>query len=143
MKNRIAVSLYIGLALIAGLLVTARSVSAQQRAIATIPFAFEVNDQSFPAGDYKFYVLTPRLISLMDQTNGTYRALFLVDPEQERNKETQGRLIFVRHGMRYYLKQVRFEGFGVHANVKWAPSLERELAKQTPPNTSTVQIAMK
>jgi hypothetical protein len=143
MKNRIAIELTVGLGLVVGLFGSVPRASAQKGALITIPFAFEANHHVLPAGDYKVHVLTPRLISIIDTSNGTYRALLLVHPEQERNIETRGRMIFLRGEKQYFLTQIRFEGWNVHANLLMQPSLQREWAKQTPPLNSTVEIAMK
>jgi hypothetical protein len=143
MKNRNAVSLFIGVALIAVLLGAASRASAQKGSLVTIPFAFEANHQLLPAGDYKVHVLTPRLISLIDRSTGTYKALFLVHPQQEREIETRGRLIFLHGDQQYFLTQVRFEGSNLHADTVVPLSLQRELAQQTPPDKLTVEIAMK
>jgi len=143
MKNRNAVSLFIGVALIAVLLGAASRASAQKGALVTIPFAFEANHQVLPAGDYKVHVLTPRLISLIDRSTGTYKALLLVHPQQEREIETRGRLIFLHGDQQYFLTQVRFEGSNLHADLVVPLSLQRELAQQTPPDKLTVEIAMK
>jgi len=143
MKNRNAVSLFIGVALIAVLLGAASRASAQKGALVTIPFAFEANHQVLPAGDYKVHVLTPRLISLIDRSTGTYKALLLVHPQQEREVETRGRMIFLHGDQQYFLTQVRFEGSNLHADLVVPLSLQRELAQQTPPDKLTVEIAMK
>jgi hypothetical protein len=143
MKNRIATSLFIGLALIAGLLGTASRASAQKGALVTIPFAFEANHQVLPAGDYRVHVLTPRLISLIDRSTGTYKALLLVHPQQEREIETRGRMIFLHGEKQYLLTQIRFEGSNLHADLVVQPSPKRELVKQTPASKSTVEIALR
>ena len=143
MKNRNAVSLFIGVTLIAVLLGAASRASAQKGALVTIPFAFEANHQVLPAGDYKVHVLTPRLISLIDRSTGTYKALLLVHPQQEREVETRGRMIFLHGDQQYFLTQVRFEGSNLHADLVVPPSLQRELAQQTPPDKLTVEVAMK
>jgi hypothetical protein len=143
MKNRIAVSLIVGLALIAGLTGSTKSASAQKGALVTIPFAFEANHLVLPAGDYKVHVVTPRLISLIDRSTGTYKALLLVHPQQEREVETRGRMIFLHGDKQYFLTQIRFVGSSLHANLMVQPSLKRELAKQTPPDKSTVEIAIR
>jgi len=131
MKNRSAVRLFASLALTAGLLATSSRGSAQQGALVTIPFAFEANQQVLPAGDYRVHVLTPHLVSLIDRSTGTYKALILVRPQQDQQPETRGRMIFLHHEQRYYLTQVRFEGSTVHANLILQPSIQRELAKLT------------
>jgi len=142
MKNRIAVSLF-GVALIAVLLGAASRASAQKGALVTVPFAFEANHQVLPAGEYKVHVLTPRMISIIDRSTGTYKALLLVHPQQEREVETRGRMIFLHGEKQYFLTQIRFEGFNVHANLVVSPSLQRELVKQTPPAKSIVEVAMR
>jgi hypothetical protein len=143
MKSRIAVSLFIGLALIAGLLGAASRASAQKGALVAIPFAFEANHQVLPAGDYKVHVLTPRLISLIDRSTGTYKALLLVHPQQEREVETRGRMIFLHGEKQYFLTQIRFVGSNLHANLMVPPSLQRELAKPAWPDKPTIEIALK
>ncbi len=141
MKNRIGMSLIIGFALVAGFFGAASRASAQKGALVTIPFTFEANHQVLPAGEYKVHVLTPRLISLIDTSQGTYQALLLVQPEQERAIETRGRMIFLRGDNRYFLTQIRFEGWNVHANFVLPASLTRELAKRTTSEKSRIEIA--
>ncbi len=141
MKNRIAMSLIVGFALVAGLFGAAGRASAQKGALVTIPFSFEANHQALPAGDYRVHVLTPRLISLIDTSGGTYKALLLVHPEQERAIETRGRMIFLRDDNRYFLTQIRFEGWNVHANFALPESLTRELAERSPSKKSRIEIA--
>lgn len=143
MKNRIVLGLSIGVALLAGLLGSASTAAAQRGSLVTIPFAFEANQTAFPAGDYKVRVLTSHLIELTDTAAGTYKALLLVRPEQERQIETRGRMIFLHGEKQYFLSQIRFEGFNVHANLLLQPSLQRELAKVAAPDQSKVEIYMK
>lgn len=143
MKNRIVVRLFIGLALIASLLAAASRASAQRGALATIPFAFEANHTVLPAGDYKVRVLTSHLIELTDTSAGTYKALLLVHPEQERQVEARGRMIFLHGDKQYFLSQIRFEGSNLHASLLVAPSLKREIAKQTRRDSSIVEVPMR
>lgn len=143
MKKRNPVRLFVVLALIAVLLGSASRAPAQKASLVTIPFAFEANHRMLPAGDYKVLVMTPHLLSLIDRHTSTYKGYFLVRPELENEIETHGRLIFLHHDRRYYLTQVRFGGQSVHANLMIPSSLQREMAKNTPPTVSTIEIAMK
>ena len=140
MKNGVVVRFVVGLALIAGVSGTANRVMAQKGALVSIPFAFEINHQALPAGEYKIHVLTPRLISFSDRATGTYKALVLVHPQQEREVETRGRMIFLRGDRQNFLSQIRFEGSNLHANLVVQDSLQRELSKHAMP---TDEIAMK
>lgn len=143
MKNRIAVSLLFGVALtVAALLGSTSRASAQKGALVTVPFAFEANRQMLPAGDYMVHLLTPRLISLIDRSTGTYKVLILVQPQQERGIESRGRMIFLHADKQYFLTQIRFMGSNLHVNLMLPPSLTRELGKQASPSKTTVEIVM-
>jgi len=143
MKHRVAFRFFLYIALVAGLLGAVSSASAQNSIPVTIPFAFTANHQSMPAGEYYVRLLTPRLMALADGRTGISKALLLVRPESELNVETRGRMVFLHSDARYFLKQVRIAGSSVHSELFVQPSLERELATQTPPAESTVEIALR
>src|SRR5215469_7364814 len=130
MRHRVAFRLLIYVALVAGLLGTVGSASAQNSIPVTIPFAFVVNHQSMPAGDYRLRLLRPPLMALADGRTGVTQALLLVRPVAERKVENRGRLIFVHSGARYFLKEVRIAGSSVHTELVLEPSLAREWATQ-------------
>ena len=142
MKHRVAFRLLIYVALVAGLLGTVGSTSAQNSIPVTIPFAFVVNHQSMPAGDYRLRFLTPPLMALADGRTGVSKVLLLVRPVSERNVETRGRLIFVRSRARYFLKEVRIAGSSVHTELVVEPSLAREWTTRTRQPESKVEIAL-
>lgn len=143
MKHRIAIRLFIFIALLAGLPGLVGIASAQNKVPVTIPFAFVANHQSMPAGQYYVRMLTPHLMSLAEGRTGITKTLLLVRPESERNVETSGRLIFLHPGSRYYLTQARMAGSSVHSELIDQPRLERELEAQTPIAQSTVEIALR
>jgi hypothetical protein len=134
--------MFLSLSLATGLLCAATSAPAQTTASVTIPFAFSANNQYVAAGSYKVQLLSDRFLSLRNTRTDKSQVL-MVRPESGRVIETQGRLIFQRNGGRNYLKQVWIAGTSVHSELAVHPSHNQELAKQTPQEGSTIEVALK
>ena len=131
------------IALTVGLLLAGANASAQSKiARAHIPFGFTVNHQTMPAGYYTVDLLGDRILRLSDTQTGKYLSMIMIQPEAANYIETRSSLLFLVHGRRYYLLEVRFAGSSMHSRPIVTPSFGREIAEGVQPN-STIEIAMK
>ena len=131
------------IALTVGWLLIGPNASAQSRiARANIPFGFTVNHQTMPAGHYTVDLLGDRILRLSDTQTGKYLSMIMIQPDAANYIETRSSLLFLVHGQRHYLLEVRFAGSSMHSRPIVTPSFGREIAKGAQPN-STIEIAMK
>jgi len=74
--------------------------------IAKVPFSFTVENQRFPAGEYRFSTTgTSRM--LIEGALGTAPKLFLALPAESPASDSKGpRLVFHRYGSRLYLSSL-------------------------------------
>jgi hypothetical protein len=88
----------------------AQNASAQVRV--RIPFAFESGDAHLPAGTYTIMVQPSHYVLLV---HGYPKSAFaMAQPEDERHMTDQGKVIFRRHGSRYFLRDVWVSGTSTH-----------------------------
>lgn len=88
------------------------------RVVADIPFAFEIANVTFPAGEYVVSEMsTPHCltVSSYEEKKAAIALGFTIDNNSRDIKET--RLVFNKYGDRHFLSQV------------WAPHIARELVK--------------
>lgn len=98
--------------------------------VADIPFGFNVNDTTLPAGKYtikRLDSLDPQLMEIRS-ADGAERRLFLVGSAQMFKLPDQSKLIFHRVGDQYFLSEIFEVGnnYGVELNKSRA---ERQLEK--------------
>jgi hypothetical protein len=139
--SAILTNLVLSLSLATGLLYAAPSASAQTSETATIPFAFSADHQQFPAGTYEVRCLPDGIMSLRNLDTGRTQ-LLMVRVETGSVVETRGRLVFHLSQTENTLMQVWVPGTTVHSELTVQPKLQRLVAKNGPP-VSTSEVAMK
>lgn len=111
-------------------MMTVQSVSAQNAAQATIPFAFSANHQAFPAGHYRVVRQADNYLTVMSTETGVTAGLMV---RTTRNLEVSPRsnLVFLHDERGYHLLTVQFAqgGIGVLSELATQPKREREFAK--------------
>jgi hypothetical protein len=70
---------------------------------ATIPFAFGIGDDVFPAGTYQITLPSQNMLRL-NLVGGTQRGYVMVFPGEDASQATIGRLKFTQYGNRYFLR---------------------------------------
>lgn len=105
---------------------------------ARIPFTFTVGTESIPAGTYRFSLeSSPFLLSIVDVKTGD-KKLFPVRPDQQRESESHGRLIFRESDGGSVLNQVHFLGTRMFPEVIQGRDRGRMEAKKSSAGTITV-----
>lgn len=127
---------------IAGLICAAVNASARKSAFVKIPFVFSANHELVPAGCYKVQLVSDHVLSLVDIRTGVQLNSLLVHPESGETVETRGRLIFRVDGRHHVLTEVRIAGSSIRNKLAVQPSLDHDLAKQSPSESSLTEIAM-
>ena len=92
-------------------LVSAISVHAQSsnRQTASIPFSFNVEGNSFPAGLYSVTRLNPqsdKAVLAIQSADGSISKVVLTVPLQSGGPRESAKLVFSRYGDQYFLSQV-------------------------------------
>jgi hypothetical protein len=72
---------------------------------ATVPFSFYVGTEEFPAGDYVLDSSSPGFLRIHSQ-DGKISRQISVNPYGEPVKRTEARLVFVKRGNRYVLREL-------------------------------------
>ena len=127
--------------LIATSALTVVSASAQRKAEVNVPFAFEANQVSLPAGHYQVLVSGTSL-AFINMNNRETQAMLLTRNEQANAIAETGRLRFHNAGNRYLLTEVQFAGSSIYSELLRQPKKERHVASNTHEGR-TVEIAMK
>ena len=127
---------------IAGLVCAVVNASSRKSAFVKIPFVFSANHELVPAGTYKVQLVSDHILSLVDIRTGVQLNALLVHPEPGEAIETRGRLIFHADGRLHVLTEVRIAGSRVHNKLAVQPSLDPELATQSPAEGLRTEIAM-
>jgi hypothetical protein len=97
-------------ALVAMILFTvsiANGQSASQRFTATIPFEFNVGEQTLPAGEYEIAIVNPssdQRVVRIRSTKGTESAIVHTHPVNNEGRN-DAKLVFRAYGKRYFLGQ--------------------------------------
>ena len=103
------------------LLFTAASVfgqmtSSQQLMKVNIPFAFGVQDQPLPAGQYLVFTVTPERSIRIVSANGKHSAIVNTLQNYAKEPSSNSRLVFHRYGNEYFLAEVWTAGQDVARN---------------------------
>lgn len=132
------------IAIVAGLTCTATRASAQHISRVTIPFAFTANHQRLPPGYYQVQLSSEHFLTFVDARTGRFQTNLMVRSDYDRSTpETQGSLVFVLNGGRYFLTEVRFAGTNMHSKMAVQPRAEWLSAQNQQPAGSTIEIASK
>ena len=86
--------------------VFAQMTSSQQLMKVNIPFAFGVQDQSLPAGQYLVFTVTPERSIRIVSANGKHSAIANTLPNYAKEPSSYSRLVFHRYGNEYFLAEV-------------------------------------
>jgi hypothetical protein len=81
-----------------------------------IPFAFGVQDQSLPAGQYLVFTVTPERSIRILSANGKHSAIVNTVPNYAKEPSSNSRLVFHRYGNEYFLAEVWTAGQDVARN---------------------------
>ena len=130
MKTRMV--FFAGAAAVAmGMTLMAPAASAQQVASqATIPFAFSVNHQVFPAGHYRVVMESENEVRLVSYETRDSAGVVVHTTRSIKNSP-ENNLEFVRDDEGYELTKVRFGQGLVQTEVALQSKAEREIAKAT------------
>jgi hypothetical protein len=122
----------------------ARAQSIQEQT-ASIPFAFNVGDKSFPAGDYRVRRLNPasdRVALEIKSADGHFGKITLTSFVHSGKASEQARLVFTRYGEQYFLAQVwtqaQSEGLALPTS-RSERTLARK-ARERAPESATVAL---
>ncbi len=75
---------------------------------ANIPYAFHIENQRFPAGEYLLRWNSGRM--QITSPNGEYKAFLITFPKQGKATEKSSHLEFTSYGTEYFLTGVKFAG---------------------------------
>ena len=94
----------------------AQVTSSQQLMKVNIPFAFGVQDQSLPAGQYLVVTVTPERSIRIVSSDGKRSAIVNTLPNYAKEPSSNSRLVFHRYGNEYFLAEVWTAGQDVARN---------------------------
>lgn len=120
----------------------AEAQTSNNRLQAHIPFAFQIGQQTLPAGDYviSFINRDSNLRTLQLQTSDGHTVKMVqLTPVQAREMPAQGQLIFNRYGAQYFLAQVFTPADRYGLELSRSKS-ERELARNTKLEHESVRL---
>jgi hypothetical protein len=106
---------------------------------ADIPFAFTIDKQTLPAGQYMVHKMND-LGTLAIVGNGSSLAMIQSNGVQSAGLQKSTKLVFHRYGDRYFLYQIWVQGEDTGRQVPETP-LERELASNRKPSSIAVLAA--
>ena len=96
--------------------VFAQMASSQQLMKVNIPFAFGVEDQSLPAGQYLVFTVTPERSIRIVSADGKHSAIVNTLPNYAKEPSSNSRLVFHSYGNEYFLAEVWTAGQDVARN---------------------------
>ena len=106
--------------------------SGRVQLIANIPFEFNINDKTLPAGEYRVQPVDSTSQVLMIQSNDRKESAIVLMTSVTGKAQEQAKLIFHRYGNHYFLAQVWVDGEteGLQAQKsRGERALQRELAE--------------
>ena len=141
MKQHIVRFLHAGCLCLAVSLTSAFAQSSQLLTV-DLPFAFEVNNQQFPAGHYKVSVEAGHPAVLLQDVKSKQAMYTISSPIRSEKTREVASLVFTRYNDRYFLSKIWMTG--TDSGRELAPSrterdLVRRWAKSAPkPDTKVV-----
>jgi hypothetical protein len=115
--------------------------SAQKNAQVDIPFAFQANHTSLPAGHYRV-IASESTMTFYNLETGRAQAMLLTRDDAGHAIPERGRLEFYVSGSRHMLTNVQFAGSSKEIVLLRQPKKERVVAQNPNPAGETVEIAM-
>ena len=128
----------IALCLLLTAAVFAQMTSSQQLMKVNIPFAFGVQDQSLPAGQYLVFTVTPERSIRIVSANGKHSAIVNTLPNYAKEPSSNSRLVFHRYGNEYFLAEVWTAGQDVARNPLSSKKAMESASNGERPETFTV-----
>jgi hypothetical protein len=105
-----------------------QNLRAQEPLLANIPFAFTAGEMALPAGEYRVEKpASGSLMLLIQRTDRSAAAFVRSIAAQENGPQTQSKLVFHRHGQRYFLSKVWIAGYSQGRELPQTKQ-EKELA---------------
>jgi len=112
--------------------------SSQQLMKINIPFAFGVQDQSLPAGQYLVVTVTPERSIRIVSSDGKRSAIVNTLPNYAKEPSSNSRLVFHRYGNEYFLAEVWTAGQDVARNPLSGRKAMESASNGERPETFTV-----
>ena len=112
--------------------------SSQQLMKVNIPFAFGVQDQSLPAGQYLVFTVTPERSIRIVSADGKHSAIVNTLPNYAKEPSSNSRLVFHRYGNEYFLAEVWTAGQDVARNPLSSKKAMESASNGERPETFTV-----
>jgi hypothetical protein len=112
--------------------------SSQQLMKVNIPFAFGVQDQSLPAGQYLVVTVTPERSIRIVSADGKHSAIVNTLPNYAKEPSSNSRLVFHRYGNEYFLAEVWTAGQDVARNPLSSKKAMESASNGERPETFTV-----
>ena len=143
MKQHIVRFLHAGCLCLAVSLTSAFAQSSQLLTV-DLPFAFQVNNQQFPAGHYRVSVEAGHPAVMLQNVKSKQSVYTISSPTQSEKIREVGSLVFSRYNDRYFLSKIWLTGTDSGRDLP--PSrTERELARrwaQSAPKPGTEIVAV-
>ena len=143
MKQHIVRFLHAGCLCLAVSLTSAFAQSSQMLTV-DLPFAFQVNNQQFPAGHYRVSVQAGYPAVMLQNVKSKQSVFSISDPIQSGKTREVPSLVFTRYDDRYFLSKIWMTGTDSGRGLP--PSrTERELARrlaQSAPKPGTEVVAV-
>jgi hypothetical protein len=141
MKQHIVRFLHAGCLCLAVSLTSAFAQSSQMLTV-DLPFAFQVNNQQFPAGHYRVSVEAGQPAVRLQNVESKQSAFSISDPIQSGKTREVASLVFTRYNDRYFLSKIWMTGTDSGRGLppsRAERELARRLAKSAPkPGTEVV-----
>jgi hypothetical protein len=115
------------LALAGMLAIPAAYAQDSHRVIADIPFAFTVNNQALPAGEYEVSDGAAYGTVVIQSEDREHSVITIANSAQATDQALPGKLVFQRYGNRYFLHEVFSPGVSIGRELPRAKA-EREMA---------------
>ena len=118
--------------------VFAQTTPSQQLMKVNIPFAFGVEDQSLPAGQYLVFTVTPERSIRIVSADGKHSAIVNTLPNYAKEPSSNSRLVFHSYGNEYFLAEVWTAGQDVARNPLSSRKAMESASNGERPETFTV-----
>jgi len=116
----------------------AQMTSSQQLMKVNIPFAFGVQDQSLPTGQYLVFTVTPERSIRIVSADGKHSAIVNTLPNYAKEPSSNSRLVFHSYGNEYFLAEVWTAGQDVARNPLSSKKAMESASNGERPETFTV-----
>jgi len=136
----------ISLILAAGFLTAGSALAQTNKTVANIPFAFNLNGRTLPAGHYTLSteVNAPNVLMVEDRDDAVHILTIALPGSEESSKDNT--LVFHKYGNQYFLTTIRANGASMNCHLatskqeKWAKAQTQEATLRV---NNDVLIALK